>query len=509
MKKLLIILFFMVVAFEAKAETNYSEHIAPIIYKNCTSCHRVGEIGPMPFTSYNEVKAWGSMIKYVTTNKNMPPWPPERDYNKYVGQRALSQTDIDLIANWVDGGMPQGDPIKEPKLPTFSSGSQLGTPDLVLTMKESFTQKGNSEDTYRVFVLPTGLTEDKDISAIEVRPGNKKVVHHVLIATDSTGDARALDETSPEYGYEAAGGFGVSSIRPFVGYVPGASPTTYPDGIGYRLTKGSDLLIQMHYGPVSTDEVDSSTVNIYFAKKPLTRYMQDRVLLPPDLVDGPFIIPANKVKSFRAELNIPVDVTLFGVGPHGHLLNQSWEVFAINENGDTSRLVKIPKWNFNWQGAYNFEKPVVLKRKTKVIAIATYDNTTNNPYNPNEVPKVVSWGEKTTDEMFYLPLYFTFYQKGDENMLITNIENELIPEMNEEIIFTPNPVSNSLNFNLSTGLTDSKLEIYSTSGSKVFSNSLETAAAQTIDISQLAEGSYIAIIKSKEKKLSGKFVVKR
>jgi len=509
MKILIIIFCIVALVLETKAETNYSEHIAPIIYKNCTSCHRVGEIGPMPFTSYNEVKAWGGMIKKVTANKYMPPWPPERDYNKYVGQRALSQTDIELIANWVDGGMAQGDQTKEPKLPTFSSGSQLGTPDLVLSMKESFIQKGNFEDTYRVFVLPTGLTEDKDISAIEFRPGNKKVVHHVLIATDSTGEALELDKSTPEYGYEAAGGFGVNSIKPFVGYVPGANPTTYPDGIGFRLSKGSDLLIQMHYGPVGTDERDSSTVNIYFAKKPLTRYMMDRVLLPPDLVDGPFIIPANKVKTFRGELDIPIDVTLFGIGPHAHLLNQSWEVYAITEKGDTTRLIKIPSWKFNWQGAYNFEKPVVLKRKSKIIAFATYDNTTNNPLNPNEVPKPISWGEKTTDEMYYLPLYFTYYQKGDENMLITNIENVLIPEMNEEIVFTPNPVSNSLNFNLSNNLTDSKLEIFNTNGGKVYSTSLESNSTQSLDISQLAEGSYIALIKSKEKKLSGKFVIKR
>ena len=194
-----------------KGQVNFSEHIAPIIYDNCTSCHRQGEVGPMPFTNYEEVSSWGGMIQYVTEIKYMPPWKPNMEYSHFVGERGLTDNEIQLIKDWVAAGTPQGDPNLEPPLPDFPSGSQLGTPDLVLEMSEDYFIEGNNQDDYRVFVLPTGLTEDKEIAAIEFRPGNRRAVHHALIAYDVDGEAAALDAQYPEYGYPSFGSFDVQT----------------------------------------------------------------------------------------------------------------------------------------------------------------------------------------------------------------------------------------------------------------------------------------------------------
>ncbi|MEL6591990.1 MAG: hypothetical protein AAFQ68_17985, partial [Bacteroidota bacterium] len=233
-----------------QAQPTFSEDIAPIIYNNCTSCHRSGEIGPFPLTNYNEVASWASMIQYVTEIGYMPPWKPDREYSSFVGESGLNEQEIQLIADWVNAGSPQGDPSLEPPLPNFPSGSQLGTPDTVLTMAEEYIIPGNNEDEYRVFVLPTGLTEDKEIAAIEFRPGNTKAVHHALIAYEINGQAAALDAQSPGYGYEAFGDFGVPTQGNFTGYTPGIQSVKFPEGIGSILPAGADLLIQVHYAPL-------------------------------------------------------------------------------------------------------------------------------------------------------------------------------------------------------------------------------------------------------------------
>ncbi len=489
-------------------EVNYSEHISPIIYKNCTGCHRPNEIGPMPFTKYSEVKAFGNMIKYVTSDKSMPPWKADNNFNKYVGQRGLTQEEINLIKTWVDNGMVQGDPNKEAPKPEFPDGSQLGKPDLTISMAKSHIQKGTNKDDYIIFVLPTNLTEDKEISAIEFRPGNKRVVHHVLIAVDSTGRAREEDAKSIDYGYRSLG-FGVSGVKPFVGYVPGAAPTSYPEGIGFKLPKGSDLLLQMHYGPTPIDEADSSHVNIYFAKKPLERLMYDKVILPTNLVNGPFVIPANKVVTFQAEFRIPFDITMFGIAPHSHLLSKSWKAVAVNPNGDTINLIKIDNWDFNWQGAYNFEKPVVLKRNSKIISWGTYDNTVDNPNNPSSPPQESRWGEKTTDEMYYLPVYYSVYKKGDENLIITNVENKLVPELATELQLLQNPTNSMCSFNLDIK-NPTKAILYDNLGRIV--NQIELLPNQSLhsfDVSNLSNGQYQLILKENGKTAFANLVIQK
>lgn len=404
---------------------NFSEHIAPIIYQHCTSCHRTGEIGPFPLTNYSEVAANAATIKQVTAIRYMPPWKPDPKFQQYQKENYLSEVQIKLLADWFDQDMPQGNPALEPPLPEFPSGSQIGMPDLVLSFSQAHKVKGNNKDEYRYFVLPTGLTEDKDLIALEMRPGNTSVVHHTLFWEDTTGRARAADEATPQYGYATWEADETGAQNQLFSYVPGMRPTLLTQGIAQKLHAGADIKMQMHYAPVTADETDSSTVNLFFAKDPAARYLQTYIMLPfPATIGEKFTIPANKKKEFHGKFTVPFKVSLFSISPHMHMLGTHWKVYAVKPGGDTIPLIHIPSWDFNWQGSYNFKKLIVLPAGTVIHAFAGYDNTSSNPNNPNLPPKSVTWGEGTSDEMYYLPISFLPYRTGDENIVFEE-ENPL------------------------------------------------------------------------------------
>lgn len=425
-----ILIFLMAHTLTAQ-EVTFSRDIAPIIYNKCTSCHRPGEVAPFSLTSYSEAASWAPMIAYVTSIKYMPPWKADPSYNSYLRENYLSDEEIQLIADWVAQGARQGDPALEPALPEFPTGSQVREPDLVLSFAESYTHKGNNRDEYRYFVLPTGLTEDRDLVGIELRPGNSAIVHHALIWEDVTGSAAAADAADPEYGFAESLDFLLNVLDDqFPGYVPGQRPILYSHGIAQKLHKESDLVIQMHYAPSSIDQSDSTTLNLFFAEEEATRYVKSHVMIPFGnvLTNGPFFIPANQVRQFHGIYTFQEDVTLLNTSPHMHYLGKNWDIIAIKPNGDTAKIVRINDWDFDWQGSYSFRKPMILPKGTKVHAYATYDNTSNNPANPNNPPKWMTWGENTEDEMYYLPFSWVSYQPGDEDL---DFEEELSTSVGE------------------------------------------------------------------------------
>ncbi len=433
------------------------EQISDIIYNKCSVCHRPGEIGPMSLTNYEEVKSWANMIEEVTASKYMPPWKPNPAYSRFMDETHLSDDEINMIAEWVDTGLKQGDPSKEAAYPDFTEGSSLGEPDLVLEFTESYTHKGNNTDEYRWFVLPTGLTEDKIVKAVEFRAGNKKIVHHALIFEDTKGIARAQDAKTPEYGYQGFGSFageGSSNIelltaKQFQGYVPGSRARFYPDGIGQVLEAGSDLAVQVHYAPWSRDEIDKSSINIFFADETedINRSIENHIMvpLPGVLVNGPFIILPEQEKEFHGIWTVPEDISIVGISPHMHLLGKDWTVYLERPDGTTENLIQIPDWDFNWQGSYYFPKYMIAPRGSKVHAFATYDNRSDNPNNPNNPAQFVSWGEGTEDEMYYLPILYTPYQKGDEDIEFESISTNTIDFQQESLAqllpISPNPVN--------------------------------------------------------------------
>ncbi|MFM8771633.1 MAG: hypothetical protein ACKOE4_06395, partial [Candidatus Kapaibacterium sp.] len=294
------------------AETpTWSADVAKIIYANCTSCHRSGEIAPFPLVTYEDVSDVAYSVKRAVQEREMPPWPPAKGHGTFVGSRSLSDADIETIAKWVDGGTPAGDLASAPKPPTFPEGSQLGTPDLVLTMNETWTIQSNYKDVYRFFVLPTKLLQDRSVKAIEFRPGNASVVHHVLYFLDTTGTARKKDAEDPLPGYSGFGDPGFESAVSFLGWVPGAQTRFYPPTIGSAMYKNSDLVIQVHYAPSKTEQTDRSLVNIFFHSADEVRQVQEFSMNPRQLVAGQqFQIPANKVQSFTTTFTIPYEISV-------------------------------------------------------------------------------------------------------------------------------------------------------------------------------------------------------
>ncbi|MEO0468683.1 MAG: T9SS type A sorting domain-containing protein [Bacteroidota bacterium] len=447
MKRLITsLLFALLINQFVSAQVNYSEDIAPIIYNNCTSCHRAGEIGPFPLTNYNQVAAWGQMIKYVTEIKYMPPWKPDPAYSHFVGEKGLTDAEIQLIADWVDNGSPQGDPSLEPPLPFFPSGSQLGTPDLVLDMAEDYMIQGNTQDDYRVFVLPTGLTQDQEIAAVEFRPGNNRAVHHALLAYETNGQAAAKDAQDSTYGYEAFGSFGVLTQGTFTGYTPGIQAVFFPEGIGTVLPAGADFLMQIHYAPLPINETDRSSVNIFFKKPadPITREVQRMPVTPFDLDGGfnSFSIPPNQIATFHGTKNIAEDISLISVYPHCHYLGKDWEIYAVSPTNDTINIIRIEDWDFNWQGAYTFSRMKKIPQGSVMHIYASYDNTSANPFNPNNPPQTSSWGEGSGDEMYLVGTTYVPYQDGDEDIeigggLATSIRDLVASD--ESMRLFPNP----------------------------------------------------------------------
>ena len=395
----------------------FHEDVAPIIYGNCTECHREGEIGPMPFTTYAEVAAYGEFIEYVTSIGYMPPWTPDPEYSHFVGEKVLTAEELETLSNWVSAGKPEGDPAANPGLPDFPSGSQIGEPDHVLTMAEPYVHDGDMTDEYRVFVLPTEFGEDASIRALEVMPGNHTIAHHAILGLDDSGQAAALDAGDPEPGYEGFGGFGFAALSSFFGaWVPGALPVDYPPGIGRSIPAGADLLVQMHYGPSAISESDQTEVNVFLTEEPIEREVTTAIMGPQHL-DVPFILPPDQISSFHGTFPVAADVSLINIAPHCHLIGASWLVYATSpDNQDTIPLISIPEWDFNWQGFFTFPTLTKIPQGYTLHGEATYDNTASNPFNPNDPPAWVSFGEGTEDEMFFVFFDFVLYEEGDESI---------------------------------------------------------------------------------------------
>jgi hypothetical protein len=371
----------------------------------------------MPFTTYDEVAAYGNFIEYVTSIGYMPPWTPDADYSHFVGERVLTAEEVETISAWVDADMPEGNPDDNPGLPSFPEGSQIGEPDLVFSMPEPFTHAGNMSDQYQVFVMPTGSDEDIHVRALEVRPGNGAIAHHAILGVDIEGTAQFLDSQDPAPGYESFGDFGFEAYENFFGgWVPGTQTVVYPEGIGRVIPANSDLLIQMHYGPTSVEGVDQTEVNVFLTDSPIEREVTTGIMGPWTLGE-PFFIPANQVKTFHGEYNIPVDLSFISIVPHCHLVGVSWEVFATGPGDlDTIPLISIPAWDFNWQGFFTFPYMTKVPAGYTLHGIATYDNTANNPFNPSDPPAMVQYGDHTEDEMFFVFFDYVLYADGDEDI---------------------------------------------------------------------------------------------
>ena len=415
---------------------NYSEDISPIIYNNCTSCHRAGEIAAfLPLTNYSEVnenKYWIAYAIEGTDDRHgdpiMPPWPPDRSYSTFIDERYLTDQQIHDFLDWIDFGAPQGDPALEAEIPDFPEGSSIGNPDVIFELEEPYFITGNGEDDYRCFVIPTGFIEDKEIAAIEFRADNKEAVHHSIITVVPGGYADNIDAQDSEYGYECYGGFNLDIFTPLVdGYAPGMSTTLYPDGIGDIIPAYSDLIVQMHYAPLDTDQIDQSSINIFFKDEPIERYIQNTQHANPF-----FLLPPDQITEVRVSIEVTADVSLIQILPHSHLLGKSWEIYSVTPDNDTTQIIKINNWDFDWQSFYTSEYMIPLPEESMIYMNAVYDNTSDNPDNPNNPPEWTFWGDGTEDEMFFIAFRFIPYEDGDENIYLGEQDNLLLGDINQD-----------------------------------------------------------------------------
>ena len=381
----------------------FAKDVAPIIFQNCASCHRPGEVAPFSLLTYSDVKKHARQIARVTSERIMPPWKAEKGFGEFLNERYLSDAQIALLQDWVTAGTPEGKPSDLPAVPKFPEGWTLGEPDMIIEAQEDYQLGAEGRDVYRCFVIPTGLTEDRYVSSIEVRPGNRRVVHHVIAHVDTTGKGRELDAKDEGPGYSTFGGVGFRSSGSIGGWAPGNFPSRLPDGLGLPLPKGADVILQVHYNRSGKPETDRTKVGIYFVKGPL----QKRVRTAP-VIKAALRIPANDSNFVvNASLPVPLGATVYRVMPHMHLLGREMKVTATLPDGKILPLVHVPDWDFNWQTTYTFKKPIHLPAGSRVDLEARYDNSSHNPLNPHNPPRLVTWGEQTSDEMCIAFLTFT------------------------------------------------------------------------------------------------------
>lgn len=526
MKKTLLLFssFLMLLNSVTYAQTPvWSTDIAPIVFNKCASCHNQAGIAPFSLTEYDTAVIYSTSIAASVSSKYMPPWPPDPGFNRLAHERLLSAAEITKITDWVAGNTPKGDPTLEPPKPVFPAHGDLpGTPDLMVRIP-TYTSTAATGDVYQCFVLPSNLSVDQFITAFEAVPGNRPLVHHVLVYADTTGNCAALDAATTEPGYTSFGGVGESSARLLGGWVPGTAPLVFPQGFGVKLPKNADIVVQIHYPEGTQGKKDSTEIHFFLSTATNTRDLNiDPILNHITNISPALSIPAGQTKSFTEHFKVPgfLNISLLGVAPHMHLIGRSIDCFGRTPQGDTQKYIKINDWDFHWQGFYMFRNIMKIPAGTDLYSNAFYDNTSNNPENPSNPPQPVTAGESTTDEMMLTYFIWTLYQQGDENIKIdssqlidlqvkTNYYREqqlLLPypnPANDVLIvkyYFNNPAEGNLYITDMNGkivkrlLTDGRLEAGYT--------------ATPYNISALPAGNYILQLRTAENILSHKIIIK-
>jgi tetratricopeptide (TPR) repeat protein len=385
-----------VVACGPEGPPDYASDIAPILYENCAPCHRAEGVAPFELLSYEHAVDKSRRIRTMVSERRMPPWLP-RGGVAFHADRRLSDAEVTTIVEWIDAGTPRGDPAEEPAPPTWPSGWALGTPDLVLTMPDTFTVPATGADLFRNFVLPVPLEEGRWIRAVEMRPGNPRVVHHATMRVDETSSSRIADAQDPLPGWDEL--FSSSMAHPpggfFLGWTPGKIPTENPEGMAWRLEPGMDYIVQLHLRPTGEEERVASQVGFYFAddgdyRIPLiVRLGGETMDIPPE--DSAYVVE----DSFQ----VPVAIELYGVYPHAHFLGRSMDAWADTPSGQRLELVHIPEWDFKWQDSYRYAEPIELPAGSTIRMRYVYDNSASNPSNPYDPPRRVVYGPTSADEM--------------------------------------------------------------------------------------------------------------
>lgn len=406
------------------AAPTFTKDVAPILYRSCTGCHRPGDIAPMSLLTYKEARPWAAAIGEAVTTRQMPPWHADPHYGRFANDPRLSDAEIATLRAWVQAGAPEGSSKYLPAPPHSVEGWKIGKPDAVIDIGTNHTVKAHAKDEYTNFVVPTGFTEDKWVQAVELRPGNRKAVHHahVSIQLPPGAAANAKQPKDAALAFMYTGEDHLGHMRPdapvkndgcavvdagnnygrrtgqegiLASFVPGREPDRYPAGTAKLIPAGAKLNFQIHYAPdAKQDEVDRTSVGFIFLNHP-----PERPLKRMDLSNLLFSIPAGAANHEVRECNtFDRDVEMLSLTAHMHYRGKSMRFELERPGAERQVLLDIPRYSFEWQQVYRFEKPVLAPKGSRLMVTAHFDNSANNPANPDP-SKAVRWGWQTVDEM--------------------------------------------------------------------------------------------------------------
>lgn len=412
----------------------FNKDIVPILSQRCVSCHRPGGVGGFSLLTYAEVRPRAAVLRDVTTRRIMPPWKSVDPRGTFVGDRTLDAGEIELIQKWVDAGAVEGRAEDRPKpTPGAAAGErwELGTPDVILRMPQAYELPAGTTDSFRTFVLPIDIPSPRLVRAVEFHPGNARVVHHANLGVDRTEASRRRDEREPGPGY--GGGMIPEAAYPpgqMLGWTPGTRPQAAPDGTAWPIEPGSYFSVQLHMQPAADiPELVQASVGLYFTNQPPSR---NPIVLR--LGSQTLAIPAGVADYVVSDRYVmPVDVDVVAVQGHAHNLARRIEARAVTPDGKERSLLTIADWDFRWQDVYRYASPFTLPKGSVVTIRIVYDNSTANRRNPNNPPRPVMWGQKTSDEMGDVWLQVIPVRNGDAVMLSDDIGRKM--QLDDEIAF--------------------------------------------------------------------------
>jgi len=367
------------------AKITFTKDVAPIFYNRCVECHRPGEVAPMSLITYTEARPWAKAIRQKVVDRSMPPWLASQDSHQFKNDRRLSDKEIETISNWVDQGALKGEDKDLPPVPKFEAGWTIGKPDAVIALDRDMQIPAEGVVPYQYITVSTNFSEDKWIEAAEIRPGNRKVVHHIIIFVQEPGEKTELSGES-----RARSGRGFK----LCGFAPGEQAKTFPPGTGRLIKKGSKLTFQLHYTPTGEPASDRSYVGLVFAKQPI-----QKIALTATATNAGFVIPAGDGNfEVRSTWTATEPVRIVDLMPHMHVRGKDFTYTAVYPDGRSEVILRVPRYDFNWQLLYQLKEPLYLPRGARIDCVAHFDNSSKNKYNPDPT-KEVRWGDQTWEEM--------------------------------------------------------------------------------------------------------------
>lgn len=403
----------------ASAAPTFHKDVLPVLQRHCQECHRPGETAPMSLLTYDQVRPWVKAIKQTTALKKMPPWFADTGIGKFHNERRLTSQELATLAAWADAGAPAGEASDAPAPVVFTEGWSIGQPDLILEMPQAVDVPASGTVEYTYMIIPTGFREDRWVARAEVRPGNRAVTHHVIAFLRAPGSTWFAGREAGVPFVPKKGGEGGTASELLVGYAPGLPAAILEPGQGKLIPAGSDIVLQLHYTANGSAGTDRSRIGLVFAKEPpKTRVMTLAAM------NTKFVIPPQEANHrVEAQVTLQEETRLVSMMPHMHLRGKDFEYRAVYPTGETEALLRVPKYNFNWQLSYYLDGSKVLPKGTRIECIAHFDNSANNPNNPD--PKAeVKWGDQSWEEMMIGWFDVAFDRKLEAGKILRAVKSD-------------------------------------------------------------------------------------